>query len=246
MSKRARQSFVAFNANYAGEPPAPFAPFAAGERVFYLVGVTQGDGQAPAPTAQLSVYTETVKGDGRDPVDTIHETAKAWQGRKRVTVASRSYSWERFTRGAKALAREESQWTAPDGSPLTIWSYVVSCQDAADMGYRVPDKGIVARPGARGVGYENKANATVKGAAVVQAPKVDPAVLDGPEDSDLDAFAAEGSADPCAYCQGHGPNCGACGATVAPAADPAPQAPAPIDPTLTGSALINAILDGMA
>jgi hypothetical protein len=220
-----RNSFVAFNANFAGNPPMPFRPFAAGERCFYLVGVTQGDGQAPAPTAQLSLFVDTVKGSGRDPIDTVTEVAKAWQGRKRVTVATRSYSWERFTRGAKAVARELAQWTAPDGSPLTIWSYVVSCQDAADMGYRTPDKGIVARPGARGVGYENKANATVKGAAVVQAPKVDADALNGPDDDQLaDMLASEP-------------------APAAPAVDVAPAAPAA--PALTGSALIAAMLADM-
>lgn len=220
-TRRPRNSFVAFAANYAGNPPAPFRAFEAGEAVFYLVGVASVDGGRPAPTAQLSVFTETVKGTGRDPVDTVREEAKAWQGRTRVVVATREYSWERYTKGAKALAREAAEWTAPDGSPLALWSYVVAVDDAEGMGYKVPKARTQARPGCRGVGLENKAGATVEGSKVVAAPKPDP--VDGPDDDQLDAL--DGPADP------------------APVVDPAP-APAPKawGEGLSGPALLAALL----
>ena len=162
-------SFVAFLANYPGTPPAPFRPFPAGEPAFFLVGVATPDGH-PAPAAQLSVSKVKAKGTGRDPVDTVTETAKAWQGRRRITVATRRYSFERYTRGALALAREAARWTAPGGTPLSLWSFVVAVVDAASMGYRVPSNRMSARPGSRGEGHENTARATVRGSRVVAAP----------------------------------------------------------------------------
>ena len=156
-------SFVAFDARHPGNPPAPFAPFDRGETVFYLVGIATGSDSLPAPGAQLSVSSKTVKGSGRNPVDTITETAKAWRGRRRVTVATRSYRWERYTKGAKAAARDASQWQGTDGRIMVLWSHLVSVDDAERFGYRTPRARTEARPGRRGVGTENNAAATVRG-----------------------------------------------------------------------------------
>jgi hypothetical protein len=162
-------SFVSFPANYAGSAPAPFAPFEAGEVVFYLVGIV-GDSPLPSPGAQLSVFKDTIKGNGRDPVDTVTETAKGWRGRSRVAVASRTYSWPRFTRGALAAARESAQWTDPQGAPLAVWSNLVSVADADALGYRTPLGRLnAARPGRRGVGVENNALGTIRGRSVAVA-----------------------------------------------------------------------------
>ena len=163
-------SFVAFSANFAGTPPAPFAPFARGESVFYLVGIDTGEG-LPAPGAQLSADSRTVKGGGRYPVDTVTETAQAWQGRRRRTVATRSYRWERYTKGAKAAARDAAQWQGADGRVMVLWSHLVTVDSADALGYRTPGASTVARPGRRGVGVENNAAATVRGtrAAVLTA-----------------------------------------------------------------------------
>lgn len=161
-------SFVAFNANFAGSPPAPFSAFEKGESVFYLVGITTLESVLPAPTAQLSVSTKKVKGSGRDPVDTVTEKAMAWTGSgRRRTVAKRSYSWERYTKGAKKAAAEAAQWQGTDGSVLVLWSNLVTVFDAEALGYKTPGASTTARPGRRGVGVENCAAATVRGSKVV-------------------------------------------------------------------------------
>jgi hypothetical protein len=169
-------SFVSFPANYAGSPPAPFAAFDAGEIVFYLVGTVDGASPLPAPGAQLSVFKDTTKGSGRNPVDTVTETAKGWRGRRRITVATRTYSWSRFTRGALAAARESAQWTDPQGAPLAVWSNLVSVDDANALGYRTPRGRLnAARPGRRGVGVENNARGTVRGRSIAVAQASTPA-----------------------------------------------------------------------
>jgi hypothetical protein len=170
-------SFVSFAANFGGTPPAPFAPFTRGDMVFYLVGVDTENG-APAPASQLQISTKTDKGRGQNPVDSITETAKGWQGRRLVTVATRAYSWERYTRGAKAAARDESSWSTPEGEPLRIWSYVVSVDNARSLGYRVPGGTINARRGNRGVGHENNARGTVAGRSVVPVATPEPVVTE--------------------------------------------------------------------
>jgi hypothetical protein len=172
-------SFVAFAANYAGTPPAPFRPFAAGEHAYYLVGVETANGH-PAPSGQLSVFKDKTQGEGRDPVDTMVETAKGWRGRRRVAVATRTYTWERFSRGALAVARDSAQWTDPTGQPLRLWAFVVAVDDAQDMGYRVPRGRMNARAGSRGVGHENNARGTVRGRSVVQATPPAPVVPTAP------------------------------------------------------------------
>jgi len=169
-------SFVSFPANYAGSAPGPFAPFAAGEIVFYLVGTINGASPLPAPGAQLSVFKDTTKGSGRNPVDTVTETAKGWRGRRRITVATRTYSWPRYTRGALAAARESAQWTDPQGAPLAVWSNLVSVDDADALGYRTPLGHLnAARPGRRGVGVENNARGTIRGRSVAVAQGSNPA-----------------------------------------------------------------------
>jgi hypothetical protein len=192
-------SFVAFPANYPGTPPYPFRPFPAGEMVFYLVGTLSPDSALPNPGQQLSVDTETSESPvcgrrygrrrcskapghsgrhGRGEVTvTVTETAKGWRGRRRVDVASRTYSWSKYTRGAKAAAREAAVWTSVDGSPLTVWSNLVSVPDAAELGYRTPGGVINARPGMRGVGVENNAQGGLRGRNVVP---VGPAAVDSP------------------------------------------------------------------
>lgn len=154
-------SFVAFPANVAGTPPAPFRPFEAGTVAFYLVGVDTGTG-APAPAGQLTVETETVEGSGPRPVDTVTETATGKRGRRNVTVAIRTFRFERYTRGSKAAARDAAQWRSPEGQPLRLWAHVVAVADAAERGYRVPSRQIRPRfNGARAVGVENTVAATV-------------------------------------------------------------------------------------
>ncbi|MGE3483449.1 MAG: hypothetical protein AB7L09_01830 [Nitrospira sp.] len=154
-------SFVAFHANNPSVPPAPFAPVRAGDLAFYLVAIATTNGTLPAPTAQLSVSTRTEKGQGRNPVDVVRETASAWQGRRRVTIATRVYRWERFTKGAKAAARDAALWTGVDGGVMVLWSHLVSVADAERLGYRTPSATTAARAGRRGVGVENNAAASV-------------------------------------------------------------------------------------
>ena len=164
-------SFVAFPAHYAGTPPHPFRAFAAGEAAFYLVGVETANGH-PAPSGQLTIFKDKDSGTGRDPIDTVTETAKGWQGRRRVSVATRTYSWSRYTKGALATARDSAQWTDPNGQPLRLWSFVVAVDDAERMGYRVPRGRMNARRGNRGVGHENNATGTVRGRSVVAVAPV--------------------------------------------------------------------------
>lgn len=189
-------SFVAFPAKNPGTPPAPFNAFDRGEVVFYLVGTVGGE-ELPTPSAQLSVdkvtttnacdrsyrnrrgrsskcskapgHSDSCGWSRRTVVDTIEETARGWRGRRRVVVATRSYSWERYTRGAKAAARESAQWGDPQGNPLRVWSNLVTIADAASHGYRTPRGRTEARPGRRGVGVENNARGTVRGRSVVVA-----------------------------------------------------------------------------
>jgi len=168
-------SFVAFSARFAGSPPAPFAPFGAGELAFFLVGTVAAGSELPAPGAQLSVFKDKTEGTGRNPVDSVTETAKGWRGRRRVTVAVRTYAYPRFVRGALAAAREGASWATPEGLPLLIWSNLVSVDDAAGMGYRTPRGLTNARPGRRGVGVENNARGTIQGRSVAVARESTPA-----------------------------------------------------------------------
>lgn len=168
-------SFVAFSARFAGNPPAPFAAFAAGDLAFFLVGTVAAGSELPAPGAQLSVFKVKTEGTGRNPVDSVTETAKGWRGRSRVTVAVRTYTYPRFVRGALAAAREGASWATPEGLPLLIWSNLVSVDDAAGMGYRTPRGLTNARPGRRGVGVENNARGTIQGRSVAVARESTPA-----------------------------------------------------------------------
>ena len=138
-------SFVTFAANFAGTFPLNF----------------------PAPAVQLSVFKDKSTDDARYPTDTVIETAKGWQGRSRVSVAVRTYSWSRYSKGALKAARDAAAWTAPDGTPLVLWSHIVPVAVAAAAGFRVPKGRMAARPGTRAVGRENAALATVEGGAVV-------------------------------------------------------------------------------
>jgi len=217
-------SFVAFPANFAGSPPGPFRPFPAGTVAFYLVGVARGtEAPAPGRELSVVSVEARASGCGKnyatrtrrtfkcqmDPghngrcgwtdrvlVDTIVETAKARDGRGRFTdvVATRTYSWARFTKGAKRAAAESTPWTAPNGGPITIWSNLVSVADAEGKGYSVPGGQISARPGRRGVGVEHNALGAVHGRNVVAIAA--PAPQAAPQAAAKAAPQAAGAIDP--------------------------------------------------
>ena len=198
-------SFVAFAANFAGTFPLNF----------------------PTPAVQLSVFKDKTPGTGQYPTDTVTETAKGWKGRRRVAVAVRTYSWNRYSKGALKAARDDAQWTAPDGTPLVLWSHLVPVDLAESAGFRVPKGRMAARPGTRQVGRENAATGTVKGRSVVATGRSTGPAAPGATGS----FAA---GEVVFYLVGTMP------APAAPVAAPvAPVAEGPVDPSVARFRLLN-------
>jgi len=155
----------AFTANYAGTPPAPFAPFEAGESVFYLVGIEAGAGLPPAPGAELTITRRNEDQSGN--YKKVTETAR---NAERRVMATRSFRWHQWTRGAKGRAARLAVWTTPQGAPLAIWCNIVSVSEAASLGYATPGGFTIAQRGRRGVGHENTVQATIRGGRAVPAP----------------------------------------------------------------------------
>jgi RNase P/RNase MRP subunit p29 len=196
----------AFPANNPGNPPAPFRSFPAGVIVFYLVALLEALTGTPRPSGQLQVESETESdacgrlrpaarngrrykcqmvrdhnGDcgfsRRTVTETVTERAMRYTpGQRAVQVAKRTYTFAKYTSGAKGRAAEAAVWTDRQGNTLRIWGHLVTVDGAEALGFTVPGGRTIARPGRRGQAFENGRQATIRGGNVAPVAPVTPPV----------------------------------------------------------------------